>query len=380
MARFLHTGDWQLGMTRHYLTPERQAEFTRDRLDAIGRLLELAAREGCAFVVVCGDVFETNQVDRQTIRRALDVVRRSAIPVYLLPGNHDPLDAGSVFRSKTFTESRPPNVTVLDSETPVEAAPGVQIVGAPWRSKRPLADLVAQAARGLTADPAVTRIVVGHGAVDSLVPDVGDPAVISLAAAEAALAEGKIHYVALGDRHSTTSVGATGRIRYAGAPEGTDYDETDPGNVLVVDVEPGTGACTATPHRVGRWRFHVLEFELRGDADLELMRTRLDSLQPKGTSIAKLVLRGTLTLRQKAALDAHLEAERDVFGALEIWTRHTDLVVIPDDSDFTGAAMPGFAAAAAARLREAATTGDDATRETARDALGLLLRLARRNA
>lgn len=378
MVRFLHTGDWQLGMTRHYLTPERQAEFTRDRLDAIGRLMELAVREGCAFVVVCGDVFETNQVDRQTIRRALDVLRRTAIPVYLLPGNHDPLDAGSVFRSKTFAESRPANVTVLDSEVPVDAAPGVQIVGAPWRSKRPLADLVAQASQGLAADPAITRIVVGHGAVDALVPDVGDPAVISLAAAESALAEGKIHYVALGDRHSTTSVGGTGRIRYAGAPEATDYDETDPGNVLVVEVD--AAGCTATPHRVGRWRFHVLEFELRGDADIAHVKSRLDALQPKETSIAKLVFRGTLTLRQKAALDAMLDGERDLFGALEIWTRHTDLLVVPDDSDFTDVALPGFAAAAAARLRDAAKTGDDASRDTARDALGLLLRLARRNA
>lgn len=378
MVRFLHTGDWQLGMTRHYLTPERQAEFTRDRLDAIGRLMELAAREGCAFVVVCGDVFETNQVDRQTIRRALDVVRRAAIPVYILPGNHDPLDAGSVFRSKTFAESRPANVTVLDSETPVDAAPGVQIVGAPWRSKRPLADLVSQASQGLGADPAVTRIVVAHGAVDALVPDVGDPAVISLAAAETALAEGKIHYVALGDRHSTTNVGGTGRIRYAGAPEATDYDETNPGNVLVVDMD--AAGCTATPHRVGRWRFHLLHFELRCDADISLVKSRLDALQPKETSIAKLVLRGTLTLRQKATLDAMLDGERDLFGALEIWTRHTDLLVVPDDSDFTDVALPGFAAAAAARLRDAAKTGDDASRDTARDALGLLLRLARRNA
>lgn len=378
MVRFLHTGDWQLGMTRHFLTPARQEVFAQNRLDSIERLMELAKREGCAFVVVCGDVFETNQVDRQTIRRALDVLRRTPVPVYLLPGNHDPLDAGSVFRSKTFTESRPANVTVLDSETPIEAAPGVQIVGAPWRSKRPLADLVAQAARGLAADPAVTRIVVGHGAVDSLVPDVGDPAVISRAAAETALADGRIHYVALGDRHSTTNVGATGRIRYAGAPEATDYDETDPGNVLVVDVD--ASGCTATPHRVGRWRFHLLQFELRCDADIELVKSRLDELQPKATTIAKLVLRGTLTLRQKAALDQLLDAERDVFGALEIWTRHTELVVIPDDSDFADAALPGFAAAAAARLRATATAGDEAACETARDALGLLLRLARRNA
>ena len=46
------------------------------------------------------------------------------------------------------------------------------------------------------------------------------------------------HYVALGDRHSTTNVGTTGRVYYAGAPEPTDYDETDPGNVLIATLAP----------------------------------------------------------------------------------------------------------------------------------------------
>ena len=28
MTKFVHTGDWQLGMTRHFLSDEAQARFT----------------------------------------------------------------------------------------------------------------------------------------------------------------------------------------------------------------------------------------------------------------------------------------------------------------------------------------------------------------
>lgn len=374
-TRFLHTGDWQLGMTRHFLGEEAQARFTDDRFAAVREALSLAKREGCAFAVVAGDVFETNRVDRRTIVRALDALAESALPVLLLPGNHDPLDAGSVYRSRTFRDRRPANVRVIEDATPVVVAPGVEVVGAPWTSKRPLADLVAAACAALApAPPGTVRVLVGHGCLDALSPDREDAAAISLAAAEAALSDGRIHYLALGDRHSLTDVGTTGRVRYAGAPEATDYDEVAPGNVLVVEVD--VTSCRATPHRVGRWRFVREESDLHTEDDLALLASRLDGLPEKDRTIVKLVLRGALTLRQRARLDGILEHARDLLAALEIWDRYSALAVRPEDGDFADLGLSGFARTAADRLREkAAGTGDDAA--TARDALGLLLRLAR---
>ena len=72
MVRFLHTADWQLGMTRHFLSEEAQARFSAARLDVIGEMGNLAINEGCEFVVVCGDVFDSNQVVRQVLTRALE--------------------------------------------------------------------------------------------------------------------------------------------------------------------------------------------------------------------------------------------------------------------------------------------------------------------
>jgi DNA repair exonuclease SbcCD nuclease subunit len=168
------------------------------------------------------------------------------VPVFLLPGNHDPLDAASVFTSATFKAKVPPNVTVLHDCSPRELRPGVEVVGAPWSSKRPLEDLAAGAVAGLAPSAGVQRVLVAHGAVDTLSPNADDPALIRVASAEQALARGVVHYVALGDRHSTTPVGVSGRIWYSGSPVATDFDETDPNQALVVELTDT--AATVTEH------------------------------------------------------------------------------------------------------------------------------------
>ena len=374
MVRFLHTADWQLGMTRHFLGAEAQPRFSAARVEVIRTIGALAAQERCSFVVVCGDVFETNHVERQVVVRALDAMAATpAVTFYLLPGNHDPLNASSVFRSPTFAAHRPPNVVVLDAPGPVTVAPGFELVAAPWTSKRPLTDLVAEVAADLAND-GTCRVVAGHGAVDVLSPDDANPALISLDAAEAALADGRVHYVALGDRHSTTSIGRSGRIRYAGAPEPTDFREVEPGQVLLVELE-SDGRCLVEERRVGTWRFVRHEAHITGDADLDLLDAFLDGLADKARTIVRLALVGQLSLSEKARLDAVLAHHADLLAALQGWERRIDLVVLPDETDFTGLEFTGFARAALADLRDAAG-GDGSRALVAQDALALLIRMA----
>ncbi|HEY2196490.1 MAG TPA: exonuclease SbcCD subunit D, partial [Mycobacterium sp.] len=41
--RFVHTADWQLGMTRHFLAGEAQPQYSAARRDAVAGLGPLAA-------------------------------------------------------------------------------------------------------------------------------------------------------------------------------------------------------------------------------------------------------------------------------------------------------------------------------------------------
>jgi DNA repair exonuclease SbcCD nuclease subunit len=75
------------------------------------------------------------------LSRAFEALRDFSMPVWLLPGNHDPLDAASIFDSQHFRESCPEHVHVLRTPGTHQVLPGVEVVAAPWSSKRPLRDL-----------------------------------------------------------------------------------------------------------------------------------------------------------------------------------------------------------------------------------------------
>ncbi|CAN5246365.1 exonuclease SbcCD subunit D [soil metagenome] len=376
--RFVHTADWQLGMTRHFLEGEAQPRYSAARRDAVAGLGALAGEVGAEFVVVSGDVFEDNQLAPRVISQSLEAMRAIGIPVYLLPGNHDPLDASSVYTSALFVEQCPKNVTVLDRAGIHEVRPGVQIVAAPWRSKRPTIDLVAEVLADLPAD-GVTRILVAHGGVDILDPDPSRPSLIRLAAVRAALDAGAIHYVALGDKHSRTEVGDTGRVWYSGSPEVTNYDdiEADPGHVLIVDVDgadPGQPVSVQARH-IGRWRFTTLRRQVDDSRDIADLDLNLDLLADKDRTVVRLALTGTLTVTDRAALDVCLDKYARLFAWLGLWERQSELAVVPADGEFSDLGIGGFAASAVEELVATARSGDGASAQDAQGALGLLLRL-----
>lgn len=380
--RFVHTADWQLGMTRHFLNGEAQPRYSAARRDVVAAMGPLAAQAGAEFVVVAGDVFEHNQLAPRDVSQSLEAMRAIGVPVYLLPGNHDPLDASSVYTSALFTAECPDNVTVLDRAGIHEVRPGLQIVAAPWRSKAPTSDLIADVLDGLPAD-GVTRIVVGHGGVDILDPGKDKPSLIRLAAVESALARGAVHYVALGDKHSRMQVGGTGRIWYSGSPEVTNYDdiESDPGNVLIVDIDDADPQrpVQVDSRRVGEWKFVTLTHSVDNSRDIADLDLNLDLLPDKERTVVRMGLRGSLTVTDKAALDACLDRYARRFAALTTWDRNTDIAVLPADGEFDDLGIGGFAAAAVDELvGTARSDGEDA--EDARAALALLLRLVDRGA
>jgi DNA repair exonuclease SbcCD nuclease subunit len=372
MIRFLHTSDWQLGMTRHFLSEGAQERYSQARFDAIRTMGRVAKEENCQFMLVCGDAFESNQVDRKTVARALEALKEVSVPVFVLPGNHDPLNAAAVYRSSTFIDRKPAHVHVIENVSPIRFADDVELVGAVWMSKRPVSNPVEEALTALQPVNGIVRICAAHGAVDRLTPDPESAGVIALAALERAIAEDKIHFVALGDRHSLTKVSENGRVWYSGTPEATDFSEMKPSYALVVDVD---GEHVATREvKIGQWQFIQREIELNTTDDVESLGKWLENTENKERTVLRLVLVGSLTLSLQDTLQAHLITAKDVFAAFDV--QDDRLLVIPDDTDFADLGFSGFADTTVQQLRAKIGDGGDEG-NTARDALMLLLRLAR---
>jgi DNA repair exonuclease SbcCD nuclease subunit len=374
--RFIHTSDWQLGMTRAFLSEEAGARFSQDRINAISALGSLAAKHDAQFIIVAGDVFESNQLSRQTLLRTLDALKSLPVPIFLLPGNHDPLDASSIFSTKEFREAGEHIVVIRDMQPiPVPGLEGVEVVGAPWRTKHPSSDLCRDLAKSLRPADGVVRIAVAHGQVDALSPDKSRPEIIDLANAENAIAEGKFHYLGLGDRHSVTSVGTSGRIRYSGAPVATAFDEVEPNKALLVDIVPG-GDCTVAPLDVGAWSFIAEARTMDGPDDVEGFASWLNDLLNKECTAIKVGFQGSINLATAAALDEVMESQQALFASLRRRDRTMDLAVVPDELDQDSVSLSGYAKETWDELLILAKDNDAAAQE----ALRLFYRLSERSA
>jgi DNA repair exonuclease SbcCD nuclease subunit len=372
VIRFLHTSDWQLGMTRSFLSDEAQARYTQARFDAIRTMGRIAKEKQCQFMLVCGDSFESNQVDRKTVARAIEALKEVTVPVYLLPSNHDPLNAASVYCSSTFLEKKPAHVYIIENTVPIQVGNGFELVGAPWLSKRPNGNPIVDLLNALPPAGSIKRICVGHGIIDIFTPDKEAENVIAVSKLETAISEGKVHFIAFGDRHSLTKVGSGDRIWYSGTPESTDFREDHSGFCQIVNMDDAD--VTTEEVKIGQWSFIEELVDLNTEADVESLRKKLEDIPNRERSVVKLVLKGTLTLSWHGVLQNNILAAKDVLAGSVI--NEDDLLIIPKDTDFTDLGFSGFADATVKRLREKIDQGRSEG-AVARDAFMLLLRLAK---
>ncbi len=98
--KLLHTADWHLGRRFPTFDETDGLKLTRARLDAVRRILDLAEQYAVDAVLVAGDVFDEPSPEAvwwQGLLERLNERDWPDRPVFLLPGNHDPLTAKSIW-------------------------------------------------------------------------------------------------------------------------------------------------------------------------------------------------------------------------------------------------------------------------------------------
>jgi DNA repair exonuclease SbcCD nuclease subunit len=367
-VRFLHTADWQIGMPAAQFGND--AEGVREaRFTSVERLVSLAQAENADFIVVAGDVFDDINVHDRLVQRIARIVGSFEKPVFLLPGNHDPGDSVSLWHRKHLW-SDAPNVVLCTERKPIVVTKEVTIFPCPLMEKRSGHDPTAWISDHL--DIVGFRIGLAHGGLcDAGVPNNELNFPIPRHAAEAL----RLDYLALGDWHGYLEFpDAAGVIRtvYSGTHERTAFDDKNPGNVAIVEIEyPG-----AAP-RVQRRAVGNLTWIERRPADLSsealgLFIGELQDLQPRERHIVRVVIDGTV--RADAMLE--LTALRALKNAGFLWfdINDADLRSAPSDDRWIDVLPIGSLRDAASALAADATSDP-----AAMDALELLYDIASRH-
>jgi DNA repair exonuclease SbcCD nuclease subunit len=381
--KFIHTADWQIGMTFHGFKEKSRIMMDDDRLEVIEAIGDYARnpKNEIDFVLVCGDMFDTPRVAESLVKKTFKKIERIGKPVYVLAGNHEWHGTEFIFESKYFLENKPGNLHVLSAgSNSVHGVPMVDLVGAPLQGKSDEKDLVAEQIANCGPTNAV-RILAGHGSIDAIMPAGGRKDLISLAVIEAALANGQIHYVAMGDRHSTTKVGDTGAVWYSGAPEPTSFTEDDQRNILVVEITPGTKPKVEKVE-VGQWEFIRLgtkfeQHQLRNKQDVTDLETLVGKVRKHSKTAIKIYLDSVLDfdtdVRRGNLFD---EWEDELLARFEVSKSSTGARIESDPiNEKAPAGLSGYALSAYEELKEAAISDDDEA-EIALEALKLLTEFA----
>lgn len=307
MIRFLHSADWQLG-ARFSQFGAQASTLRQARLTTLRKALALAADRQADAFLIAGDLFEDNQVDDALVRETLDLFQaHPALPLFILPGNHDPhTGPDSVWQRRAFLNA-PAHVHVLREPGVVPLAGGARLLAAPLHQKQSTTDpsrKLVELAAGLPAD--APRIGITHGAMAIESRHQPNDFPIALNAASRA----GLDYLAVGHWHNWLEGLDGGRMLMPGTPEPDRFGNDDSGHVAWVEI-PGRGGAPRVekiPVATLAWRSLSLDV-LHEAASRAALASALASLAP---TAARTVLRVSL----------HGTASPDVLAGIRTWLAH----------------------------------------------------------
>jgi DNA repair exonuclease SbcCD nuclease subunit len=264
VLRLLHTADWHLGRRFPAFPPEGQKKLSRARMDVVGRILDVARRNAVNAILCAGDIFDDPNPQEdfwQGLARIFRAHSDSHPPLFLVPGNHDPLTPDSVWApNHPFRQLLPDWVHIVDHDDfTYELSP-----------KAGESDLaLALPARA----PGDERLRIGcvHGCTF----DIPGFQTNFPVARDAGITRG-LDYLAIGDTHSFRDVTTGGLVPtvYPGAPEQTRFDEDNAGHVALVAMFRRGTRPRVNMERVALWRW--LEVRCRSMNDLRDVLVRPD--------------------------------------------------------------------------------------------------------
>jgi DNA repair exonuclease SbcCD nuclease subunit len=401
MIKFLHAADLHLGLGITRFEESACKRIGEARFAALQQLREQAVQHRVDFIIIAGDVFDDQSVSRTDAARAFAILEGSpnACPVFLIPGNHDPLVPGGVWDRDPWLRDQPHlRVHFLRASDPVEV-PDLPVVlfPCPLRQRRSMEDPTAWIERfPRTEDNRRIRIGLAHGSLNIMPNLPGDDHLIRADAAD----HYGLDYLALGhwhklsryktlDRAERTAYsgtheamrfpGASGKLSTGWSSFSSDGDaerfwDDGRGTALLVTIEaPGAHPLIQTLD-IGRltWLAEQRDMTAQSLGDLITDYSRREN--PERT-ILRLVLSGVIDPRGHARIEELRQIVQNRYHPGS--SLDADAVLIEPNTDQLNEVVGlGVLKRVLEKLKQETQSTDTATKQIADYALKLLYRIA----
>jgi DNA repair exonuclease SbcCD nuclease subunit len=283
--KFLHCGDIHLDTPFVGLTPEKSDERRRELSNTFVKMMEYVRVAGINFVLISGDLFETECATNKTAELIIREFRSCEKTRFIIaPGRHDSFENNPIYTSGRL----PANCSVFKSDKidrfDIEDYEDIVFYGwafmQPTLKENPLRDRV-------VGDSSKINIVCGYADLDSS----ADSEICPIEMVD--LKRFGADYYALGSRHQGTDFvkNGTALYGYCGALESTGFDEPGMGGakLIVVRYNNGELSIDAKNMSFGQIAFKRDQIDITGvDTNNEIINrvSRLVSDKKYGTDTA----------------------------------------------------------------------------------------------
>ncbi len=353
-------------------------------------------------VLIAGDVFDDQSVAKSVAERAFTLFegRSMPCPVYIIPGNHDPLTPGGVWDRDPWQRTQPAKHThLLREPKPIRVADlPVTLFPCPLRNRNSTDDPTAWIAQHprLPGDDSV-RIGLAHGSLNFL-PNL--PLDDHLIRHDAARHYG-LDYLALGHWHKplrrscpdgvdrTAYSGthepmrfpkkgagsSTGWSSYSADGDAERFEDEGRGTALLVSIDEAGAPPRIESIEVGKLRW-VEETQDLTSQSIGSLISHYGGRDDRDRTILRLNLRGVLDPEQHARIDdVLLTIVRDRYFPGS--SLHAEEVLVePKPEQLSRLVGDGVLSRVVGRLRTEAQASDVETRRVAEHALKLLYQIA----
>jgi len=286
MLKVLHTADIHLGAKFSGLGNKGASQ--REQLRATFKnVVATAISERANIVLIAGDLFDSNQQPQRNVDLVIEqfnLLGSHDIPVCLIPGTHDSLDASSIYRKVDFEEKCSNLKLFGDENMSWKEFPGLDLTvyGKPNLGNRSYVSPLKGLKRSTSSK---FHVAMAHGSLHIPEKIAEDDHVFRL---EEVKASG-MNYLALGHWHRVYGCSSEPAAWYSGPPEWIP-DQKEEGAVLLVSLLD-SGKVKVEPKMLGLRKCDEIEIDTGGIQDIAALKARV-SEGADGNLVRKATLKG----------------------------------------------------------------------------------------